>query len=188
MVDTGSRPESAEISNRRPRSADLLDRSRGSTVAGAVRMSIETASPEFLAGDLTGAIIRAFFQTDNDLGSGFPEHIARRALAMVMREAGLLVEEEVTLPVWFHGTRIATFRADLIVAARVIVEVKATRELEKFHSARVAHYPESHGSGGRTAGQLRFETAVPASHCSERQKNDASSNHRQRWFREIRAD
>jgi GxxExxY protein len=103
-------------------------------------MSIETSSAALLAGDLTGAIIGAFFRTYNDLGSGFPEHIARRALAIVMREAGMPVEEEVSLPVWFHGTRIATFRADLIVAERVIVEVKASRDLEKVHAAQVAHY------------------------------------------------
>ena len=103
-------------------------------------MSFEVSRPELLAGDLTGAIIRAFFQTYNDLGSGFPEHIARRALAIVMREGGLLVEEEVALPVWFHGTRIAMFRADLIVAERVIVEVKASRDIEKVHAAQVAHY------------------------------------------------
>jgi len=103
-------------------------------------MSIQTSNSEFLAGDLTGAIIRAFFETYNDLGSGFPEHVARRALTVVMREAGLLVEEEVALPVWFHGTRIAMFRADLVVSERVIVEVKAGRELEKYHAAQVAHY------------------------------------------------
>ena len=132
--------ESAEAALRYRRPTDLLRNIAGSAVADADRMSFEVSRPELLAGDLTGAIIRAFFQTYNDLGSGFPEHIARRALAIVMREGGLLVEEEVALPVWFHGTRIAMFRADLIVAERVIVEVKASRDIEKVHAAQVAHY------------------------------------------------
>ena len=104
------------------------------------RMNSETPSSLLLNGDLTQLVIGAFYDTYNDLGSGFPEFVTRRALAIVIREAGLSVFEEVELPVWFHGQKLAGFRADLLVADKLIVEVKTSLSMEAFHQAQVLHY------------------------------------------------
>ena len=40
--------------------------------------------------ELTKTIIGAFFKVQNELGHGYSEKIYRRALAIVLREAGLV--------------------------------------------------------------------------------------------------
>ena len=53
--------------------------------------------------ELTERIIGVFFGVANELGSGFLESVYRRAMCIALREAGLQVEEEAPLEVWFHG-------------------------------------------------------------------------------------
>ena len=99
------------------------------------------ASPSaLLASDITRVIIRSFYTTYNELGAGFPEFVTRTALAIVIRQEGLKADEEPFLPVWFRGHRITRFKADLVVADTVIVEVKVGLELQPFHKAQLMHY------------------------------------------------
>ena len=97
------------------------------------------AKPELQHEDITGRIINAFFATYNEL-AGFPEFVLRRAMAIAIRDAGLTVDEEKSLPVWFRGRQIVNFRADLVVASAVIVEVKTRPEIDPFNKAQVLHY------------------------------------------------
>ena len=92
------------------------------------------------ASDITRVVIRSFYSTYNELGPGFPEFVTRTALAIVIRQAGLKAYEEIQLPVWFRGQRITTFKADLVVADKVIVEVKVGVQVEPFHKAQLMHY------------------------------------------------
>jgi GxxExxY protein len=103
---------------------------------------MEDGSPaqRLASGSLTQAIIGAFYGTYNELGPGFPEFIARRALSITLRDLGLEVLEEFLLPVRFRGQEIGRFRADLLVAGTVIVEVKVSPEIERYHLAQVLHY------------------------------------------------
>ena len=54
--------------------------------------------------EITGVVIQSFYSTYNELGPGFPEYVTRRALAIVIRQAGLEAHEETFLPVWFSRT------------------------------------------------------------------------------------
>ena len=90
--------------------------------------------------DTTRVVIRAFYSTYNELGPGFPEFVTRTALAIAIRDEGLAALEEAFLPVWFRGHRIVTFKADLVVAERVIVEVKVGKEVQPFHKAQLKNY------------------------------------------------
>ena len=114
--------------------------SRGAWVAYQIGMSSEASTSALLASDITRVIIRAFYATYNELGPGFPEFVTRTALAIVIRQEGLKAHEEPYLPVWFRGRRITNFKADLIVADKVIVEVKVGVELQSFHKAQLMHY------------------------------------------------
>ena len=119
--------------------------------------------------DITNKIISSFFATYSEQ-SGFPEFVLRRAMAIAIRDAGLAVDEELPLPVWFRGRQIVKFRADLVVASAVIVEVKARPEIDPFNKAQVLHYlkatdlevglllnfgrrPEFHGSSTSSRGR-----------------------------------
>ena len=95
--------------------------------------------PALKHSNVTGAILRAFFDIFNDL-SGFPEFVLRRALATVLRDQSFTVEEEAWLPVWYRGRRIARFRADLIVSGCVIVEVKTRYEIDPLNKTQLLHF------------------------------------------------
>jgi GxxExxY protein len=104
-------------------------------------MDMITEAESLLMGsDGSHTVIGAFYDTYNELGPGFPELVMRKALAVVIREKGLEVYEEVEVPVWFHGARLAKFKVDLVVASKLIVEVKVSQEIERFHMAQVLHY------------------------------------------------
>ena len=95
--------------------------------------------PRLLLEDVTQVAIGAFFSVYNEL-SGFPEYVLRRALVIALTDAGLIVREEVSLPVWFRGRLLTTFRADIIVDPGLIIEVKASTEVQPFHKVQLLHY------------------------------------------------
>jgi|SRR5580704_3723674 GxxExxY protein len=90
--------------------------------------------------ELTEAIIRSFYEVYNELGHGFLESIYEEALFRVLKADGVSVERQYPLSVRFRGEHIGDFRADLVVADHVIVELKAVKALEPFHEAQLLNY------------------------------------------------
>ncbi len=90
--------------------------------------------------ELTEEIIGAFFSVANELGTGFLEAVYRRALLIELRERGLVVEEEYPIPVMFHGQVVGIYKADLVVAGIVILELKIAEEITKAFDAQLLHY------------------------------------------------
>jgi GxxExxY protein len=90
--------------------------------------------------DITQRIIGVFYEVYNELGYGFLESVYVEALAVALREAGLRVERELPLRVRFRGRVIGKFRADLVIAGTVLIEVKACSRLQLIHHAQVLNY------------------------------------------------
>jgi GxxExxY protein len=80
---------------------------------------------ELLHGDITGEIIAAFYTVYNELGYGFVESVYVRALAIELFQRRMNVAREVPITVYYKGVTVGTYRADLIVAEAVVVDVKA---------------------------------------------------------------
>ena len=89
---------------------------------------------------LTERIISVFYQVTNELGFGFLESVYCRAMAVALRQSGLLVEAEVPVPVAFRGETVGVFRADLIMEGSVILELKVADQITKTHEAQLLHY------------------------------------------------
>jgi GxxExxY protein len=106
----------------------------------ADRMDFDTPPPRLLNTNLTQRVLTVFFAVYNELGTGFPEFVYRRAMVLALKAAGMLVQEDTALPVWFRGERLATFRADLLLDSLVLVEVKAAPELDDGHRVQVLNY------------------------------------------------
>ena len=66
---------------------------------------------------------------------------------VLLHERGHVVVEEPDILVFFHGTRIGTFRPDLVVDGIILVEVKAARQLEPRDDAQTMNYLKSAGGG-----------------------------------------
>ena len=91
-------------------------------------------------GDLTEKIIGVFYDVYNELGYGFLESVYEASLAVALEEAGLIVERQVAIPVWFRGHKVGEFRADLRVDQTVLLELKCSRALDIAHEAQLLHY------------------------------------------------
>jgi len=59
---------------------------------------------------------------------------------MALREAGLAVQCQVPVPVWFRRQKVRDFRADILVEKRVLLELKSARVLDSAHEAQLLHY------------------------------------------------
>src|SRR5262249_29809294 len=81
-------------------------------------------------GAVTREIIGAFFRVHNELGYGYVEAVYRRALAVEIGSRGLRVVCEAPMSVVYRGVEVGTFRADLVVDGRVVVEVKSSPAMQ----------------------------------------------------------
>ena len=89
---------------------------------------------------LTKRILDVFFQVYNELGYGFVESVYARAMAIALTQDGLAVASEIFIPVSFRGQMIGTFRADLVVEDRIVLEFKVADVIVKAYEAQLTHY------------------------------------------------
>jgi GxxExxY protein len=94
----------------------------------------------FKHGELTGQVIEAFYTVYNRLGYGFLEKVYENALAVELRERGFRVEQQLPIAVYYNGTVVGEYFADLLVNECVIVEIKALEKLCEEHSAQLINY------------------------------------------------
>lgn len=92
--------------------------------------------------DITQKIIGAAFEVHKFLGNGFQEVIYQRALAYEMSQLGLNFVREIEQNIFYKDLEkpIGTRRADFIVEEKVLVELKATINLEDVHLAQALNY------------------------------------------------
>ena len=69
-----------------------------------------------------------------------PESMYQRALIIVLQRAGLEVESEVPVRVYFRGQPIGDYRLDLIVEGVVIVECKVAGRIHSEHTRQLLRY------------------------------------------------
>jgi GxxExxY protein len=90
---------------------------------------------------LTGSIIGCAMTVHRELGPGLLESVYDECLALLLSEAGHEVERQGCVPVVFRDRHLDHgFRFDLLVAKRVLVEVKAVEQLLPIHKAQVITY------------------------------------------------
>lgn len=94
---------------------------------------------------LSERIIGCAFRVLNMLGSGFLEKVYENALALEMRKAGLSVAQQQGVTVYYDGTAIGDYVADLVVEGTVIVELKASKTLDPVHTAQCINYLKATG-------------------------------------------
>ncbi|HLG15529.1 MAG TPA: GxxExxY protein [Blastocatellia bacterium] len=90
--------------------------------------------------ELTRKIIGVFYEVYNELGPGFLESVYEGAMEIALAEAGLRVERQVPVPVWFRGRQVGDFKADLLIEGLVIIELKAVRAFDPSHEAQLLNY------------------------------------------------
>ena len=90
--------------------------------------------------ELVYKIQGAVFEVYRQLGHGFLESVYQNALELELKQQNLVVEKELPLNVLYKNQLVGEFRADLIVEQRVLLELKAQKDLPKAAEAQLINY------------------------------------------------
>jgi GxxExxY protein len=91
--------------------------------------------------DITGQIIDAAIKVHRALGPGLLESAYEACLMYELNKRGLIVRNQVALPVKYEDVVIEVgYRIDLLVAESVIVELKSVEEVVPIHKAQLLSY------------------------------------------------
>lgn len=101
---------------------------------------------------ISGQVVDAAMKVHSALGPGLLESAYEACLAHELRERGLSVATQVTLPVVYRGVSLdAGYRLDLLVEDAVVVELKVVNRLTPLHDAQLLSYLKL---GGHRVGLL----------------------------------
>ena len=95
--------------------------------------------------DLTERVIRCGFAVSGTLGCGFLEKVYENALAHELRKAGIRAEQQHGITVYYDGTAVGEYAADLLVEGVLLLELKAVKELDSIHLAQCMNYLKATG-------------------------------------------
>ncbi|MBV9108624.1 MAG: GxxExxY protein [Gemmatimonadetes bacterium] len=91
--------------------------------------------------EITGLIIDEALQIHRRLGPGLFESVYEAILARELERRGLPVQRQVPVRLEYDGlTFDEAFRADLIVAERVVIELKSLDSLAPVHAKQLLTY------------------------------------------------
>jgi len=90
--------------------------------------------------ELTAGIINAAIAVHRALGPGFLESIYEEALCVELTGRNIPFERQKSIRLTYQDRPIGEHRLDLLVAERVVVELKAIKALEAIHFAVVRSY------------------------------------------------
>jgi GxxExxY protein len=90
--------------------------------------------------ELTERIIGAAIEIHKVLGPGLLESVYESALCYEFSQAGISFERQKALPVMYKGQNLGQFRVDLVVADKVVVELKSVERHDPLFSAQILSY------------------------------------------------
>ena len=107
---------------------------------------------------ITDRTIGCAIEVHKQLGPGLLESVYESALCIELSSAGLRFTRQVGVPLYYKGQLISEHRPDLVVADRVIVEVKSVERFDPIHVAQMLTYLRI--TGLRTGLVLNFNSAM----------------------------
>ncbi len=86
---------------------------------------------------ITEKIIAAGYKVLNALGAGFIEMVYENAMAIELREMGLIVEQQRKLKVFYRGYEVGFYKTDLFVEELIPVELKTAKAIDDSHESQL---------------------------------------------------
>lgn len=87
------------------------------------------------------AVIGRAIEVHRQLGPGLLESTYEECFCIELREHGFAIRRQVKVPIAYKGKRIAAiYRLDLVIAERIIVEIKSVEKLARVHEAQLLTY------------------------------------------------
>ena len=96
-------------------------------------------------GGITGKIIGAAMEVHSKLGHGFLESVYDEALAVEFDLQKISFEKQKEIPVFYKDRQVKQFYCDYLVEGKVVVEVKAIKEITEIEKIQVINYLKAGG-------------------------------------------
>lgn len=84
-----------------------------------------SGAEHLLHSEITASVIAAFFEVYRELRYGLGESLYAAAMEIALTGRGLAVRREAVIDVEFRGQKIGNYRADFVINATVVLELKA---------------------------------------------------------------
>ncbi|MFN8615742.1 MAG: GxxExxY protein [Dehalococcoidia bacterium] len=97
------------------------------------------------ANELSGSVIGAAIEVHRVLGPGFLESAYEQAMCIELRERGIPFQSQVAVELGYKGHAVGQSRLDLLVAGKLVVELKAVERLTPLHEQQLLSYLKSTG-------------------------------------------
>lgn len=98
---------------------------------------------DFKHKELTERIIRIFYRVYNKLGYGFLEKVYENAMMVELKKEGIPAVAQSAIKVFYEEEVMGEYFADILVADKVVVEIKATNRLVEENEAQLLNYPKA---------------------------------------------
>lgn len=89
---------------------------------------------------LTERIIGCAIEVHKHLGPGLLESVYETAMCIELSAAALPIKRQCGVPLYYKGQLISEHRPDLVVADRVVVEIKSVERMDPIHTAQMLTY------------------------------------------------
>ena len=94
-----------------------------------------------LEDDIGRKVVHSAYRVHRDLGPGLIESVYEIALAYELREQGVAVDRQVSVPLVYRGIRFDEgFRIDRLVESKVILEIKSIEAMNNAHRKQLLTY------------------------------------------------
>jgi GxxExxY protein len=106
-----------------------------------VTLRIKITNMGFLHKEISTTIYDSIFTVHRALGPGLLESTYEICLKKEMEDAGLLVEQQKPVPIFYKGILLeAGYRVDLMVENKIILELKAVETMNPIYQAQLMSY------------------------------------------------
>ena len=90
--------------------------------------------------ELTEKIIKIFYKVYNNLGYGFLEKVYENAMMLDFKKENIPAVSQYAIKVFYEDEIVGEYFADILVDGKVIVEIKAARNLTLENEAQLLNY------------------------------------------------
>jgi GxxExxY protein len=90
--------------------------------------------------EISNNIIQVFYKVYNTLGFGFLEKVYEKAMIIEFNKKGIGYINQSPVKVYYEGKIIGDYIADFIVEDKIIVEIKAIKQLSKSDENQLLNY------------------------------------------------
>ena len=91
--------------------------------------------------EIAAVVVDAALKIHRTLGPGLLESVYQATLSYELQKRGLRVAQQLALPVYYDSIKLNLgFRVDVLVAEKVIIEIKSVESLAPVHRKQVETY------------------------------------------------